>query len=87
MIPRLGHVINNTDRFCPQFLGVWDALQMAFSWLIDGGYSTNYFLTGMIFQVGDWNPELFLFANLTKPWVEHEGRLGKNLINSAVNSK
>ena len=36
----------------PQDLGLWDPLQMAFSWLINGG-DPKYLLTGMILQVRD----------------------------------
>ena len=43
-------VSNHGDRFRPLRIGLWDPLQMAFSWLINGG-DPNYLLTGMILQV------------------------------------
>ena len=51
VIPGLGYVVNNHgDRCCPLRIGLWDPLQMAVSWLINGG-DPNYLLTGMILQV------------------------------------
>ena len=35
----------------PLRIGLWDPIQMAVSWLINGG-DPNYLLTGMILQVG-----------------------------------
>ena len=51
IIPGLGYVVSNHgDRFRPLRIGLWDPLQMACSWLINGG-DPNYLLTGMILQV------------------------------------
>ena len=37
-LPGLGYVVNHGDRFRPQFLGLWGPFQIAFSWLINGGF-------------------------------------------------
>ena len=58
-LPGLGYVVvnNHGDRCCPLRIGLWDPLQMAVSWLINGG-DPNYLLTGMILQVGIQSPNV-----------------------------
>ena len=66
-------LITMGDRFRPLNGVGLDPLEMAFSWLINGGYyllnggDPNYLLTGMILQVGGWPGDvLFMIFTPTK---------------------